>query len=210
MNLKKLLLGLVVGAILASAAIAQVNTVPSVGLITGVLRANTYTASGVLMVPASSATDIYCLNGSTSKNIHLRRLLISGSAGTAITTPILINLNHSLDTSGTANTGLALPVAVPLNPNNTAATATLTSYSVNPTVNDTTPNLLGVVSPTFAVTTTANQPTQLAMGSGGIDLFEQGFDIPKAGTVVQQICLNLDGKTIATGLINITTEWTED
>lgn len=210
MNLKKALLGSVAGLLFAASASAQVNHVPQIGDLTWINRAMTYTASGVLMVPAATATDIFCLNGSTSRNVHLRRLIISGTAGTAITTPVLVNLNHSLDTGGTANTGLGLPVPVPLSTNNPTATATLTSYSANPTVNDTTPNLLGVVAQSFAVTTSTGASTQITMGSGGIDLFEQGWDILKAGTVVQQICLNLDGKTVTTGLINVTAEWTED
>jgi hypothetical protein len=207
--MKKYLLGGAALLALLGVAAAQVNTVPQVGLITGILRYKTYTASGVLMVPASAGTDLICLNGSTSKTVSLRRILVSGSAGTAITTPILVNLNHSLDTGGTANTGLALPVAAPLNTSNPTATATLTSYSANPTVNDSTPNLLAVFSPTFAVTTTANQPTTILAGTS-IDNFDQGFDIVPAATVVQQICLNLDGKTISSGLVNVTMEWSEN
>jgi hypothetical protein len=207
---KKLLLTTAIVLGLCAPAFAQsVNFVPQVGTINAIVKQNTYSASGVLMVPAASATDLICLNGSTSKNVSLKEIIVSGSAGTAITTPILVNLNHSLDTGGTANTGLALPVAVPLVTTNPAATATLTSYSANPTVNDATPNLLAVFSPTFAVTTTA-QPITIFPGSTAIDWFAQGFDILKAGTVVQQICLNLDGKTISTGLINVTMIWTEN
>lgn len=207
--MKKLLLSTAIVLGLAAPAFAQVNVVPQVGVISSIVKQQTYTASGVLMVPAASGTDFFCLNGSTSKNISLKTIIVSGSAGTAITTPILVNLNHSLDTLGTPNTGLALPVPVPMVTTNAAATATLTSYSANPTVNDATPNLLAVFSPTFAVTTTAN-PITIFPGGTAIDYFVQGYDILKAATVVQQICLNLDGKTISTGLINVTMIWTEN
>jgi len=206
---KKLLLSTAMALGLIAPAFAQVNVVPQVGVISSIVKQQTYTASGVLMVPAASATDLICLNGSTSKNVSLKEIVVSGTAGTAITTPILINLNHSLDSGGSANTGLALPVAAPLNTNNAAATATLTSYSANPTVNDSSPNLLGVWAQSFAVTTGATTPT-IWPGASAVDLFVQGYDIIKAATVVQQICLNLDGKSISSGLVNVTFYWTEN
>jgi hypothetical protein len=195
----------------AHAQVCGVNTVPQIGVICAVVGQPTYTATAVLLAPASSATDIMCLNGSTTKTVSLRRVLISGTAATAITTPVLLNLNHSLDTAGTPATGLALPVAAPLNPSNAAATATVTAWTTNGTVNDTTPNLLWGQAVPFPVTTTATNPiTQIEAGPGAVTLFSQSWDIPKAGTVVQQICINLDGKTIATGLLNITFEWAEN
>lgn len=207
--MKKLILlsaALVLGLI--ALAFAQVNSVPQVGVISGINRAQTYTASSVALVPAASATDFWCLNGSTSKNVSIRQITIAGTAGTAITTPVLVNLNHSLDTIGTPATGLALPVAVPLNTTNAAATATPTAWTANGTVNDATPNLLSVLVPTFQVTTTANLQTIQYFGTS-VDELNQGLDIVKAATVVQQICLNMNGKTVSTGLLNITVVWTE-
>ena len=207
--MKKLILlsaALVLGLI--ALAFAQVNSVPQVGVISGINRTQTYTASSVALVPAASATDFWCLNGSTSKNVSIRQITIAGTAGTAITTPVLVNLNHSLDTIGTPATGLALPVAVPLNTTNAAATATPTAWTANGTVNDATPNLLSVLVPTFQVTTTANLQTIQYFGTS-VDELNQGLDIVKAATVVQQICLNMNGKTVSTGLLNITVVWTE-
>lgn len=207
--MKKLILlaALVLGLI--TPALAQVNTVPQVGLVTGFLRNPTYTASSVALVPAASATDFWCISGSTSKTISIREIIVAGTAGTAITTPILVNLNHSLDTAGTPATGLALPVPAPLNPTDSAATATTTAWTANGTVNDATPNLLAVLTPTFQVTTTANTESQLLFGTS-VDDFSKGIDIPKAGTVVQQVCLNLNGKSVSSGLLNITVQWTEN
>ena len=96
---------------LATPALAQVNFVPQVGVINAVVKQNTYTATAVKLVPAASATDIMCLNGSTSKNIHLREVPISGRAGTAINTEVLVNLNHSLDTAGTPTIVNVSPLA---------------------------------------------------------------------------------------------------
>jgi len=194
-------------------AASQVNVVPQIGVISGVISANTYSATAVGLVPAASATDIYCINGSTKRNIHLRRFIFSGSAGTAITTPVLINYNHSLDTGGTPASGKALPVATPLVPTNPASTSSAqVSYTANPTVNDASPNLMGAVAPTFALTTTVNLPVELDFGSGaggGIS-FNQSIDIPKASTVVAQVCVNLNGVSISSGSLTIYTEWTED
>jgi hypothetical protein len=208
--MKRLFLSSIAILALGGIAASQVNTVPQVGLITGILANSTYTASTVGIAPASSATDFFCVNGSTSKNVHVKRFLISGTAGTAISTPILVNLNHSLDSGGTSpSSGLTQPVPVPLNTNNVAATATTLSYTANPTVNDTAPNLLVVASPTFQVTTTANGIIEIRAGSA-VAFFNQAWDIPKAGTVVQQICLNLNGVSISSGKVNVTAEWTED
>lgn len=196
---------------LAALAVVQAQPFPQPGVISGVVGQATYSASSAQLVPAASGTDIFCINGSTSRNIHIRRFIISGTAGTAITTPILVNYNHSLDSGGTAATGLAAPVAAPFNPTQAASTiSAATAYTANPTVNDSTPNLLAVVSPTFAVTTTANSMTTLNFGPGFGPGFDKSLDIPKASTVVAQICLNLDGKSISSGVLNITAEWTED
>lgn len=194
---------------LIALAFAQpVNFVPQVGVVYAYFRNPTYTASSVALVPAASATDFWCLNGSTTRTVSIREITISGTAGTAITTPVLVNLNHSLDTIGTPATGLALPVAVPLNSSNAAATATPTAWTANGTVNDAAPNLLSVLTPTFQVTTTANIQTTMYFGTS-VENFNQGIDIPKAATVVQQVCLNMNGKTVSTGLLNITVTWTE-
>ena len=211
--MKKLVLlaALILGLFAPELAHAQcpgINcTLPQTGL-AFIARARTYTASSVALVPVASATDFWCINGSTTKTVSIRQIIVAGTAGTAITTPVLVNLNHSLDTAGTPATGLALPVAVPLNFSDSAATATVTAWTANGTVNDTTPNLLGVLTPSFGVTTTVNSQYALLFGTS-VDNFSKGIDIPPAGTVVQQVCLNMNGKTVATGVLNITVQWTE-
>ena len=197
-------------ALLGAGAIALaqgVNTVPQVGLITSTLNQNTFSAISVGLVPAASATDIFCLNGSTSKVVSLTRLLVTGTAGTAITTPVILKLNHSLDTGGTAATTLALPVAAANNGLDTA-TATLTAYTANPTVNDSTPSYLLAPAISFGATTTVNQPVEFHSGHN-VDWFDKHWDIQKASTVVQQLCLNLNAVSISSGVLAISAEWTE-
>lgn len=204
--MKKLLLGILL-ALAASAAIAQVNVVPQVGLVTGIVRVPTYSATSVGLVPASSATDIYCISAGTSKNVSIRRIAISGTAGTAITTPFLIYRRSALGTSGTAATGLALPVATPLNPTDPASTATLTAYTANPTVASS-PILMDALMVDLPVTTAAGGATTVANIYGtGLDFFNRGLDINKNTT--SQICVNLNGVSVSSGVLNINMQWQE-
>ena len=208
--MKKLLLSCAAAFALAGtgvAALGQVNSVPQIGVITATQNIPTFSAISVGLVPASSATDIFCLNGSTTKTVSLTRLLISGTAGTAITTPVVLKLNHSLDTGGTAATGLALPASAPTNGAD-VATATLTAYTANPTIPDTSPNYLFAPAISFGATTTVNQPVEFHSGHN-VDWFDKHWDIQKAATVVQQLCLNLNAVSISSGVLAISAEWTE-
>lgn len=190
---------------IAALARAQVNVVPQVGVATANLRQNTYGAISVGLVPASSATDIACLDGAASKTVTLRRLVISGTAGTAITTPVVVLRRATLDTGGTPATGLALPVAGKFNSTEPASVATLTAYTANPTVNDSSPTYLMAPAVSFAVTTGAVSPTVLNFGSS-VDAYDMGLDLKSA---TQQICLNLNAATVATGVLAISMEWVE-
>lgn len=194
-------------ALVASAALAQVNTVPQIGLLTNILRVPSYSASSVGLVPASSATDIFCISAGTSKNVSIRKIRIAGTAGTAIDTPFLIYRRSALGTSGTAATGLALPVAVPTNSNDVASTATLTAYTANPTVASS-PILEDAINVDLPVTTAAggNAESDLVYGTP-IDFFQKGLDIPKNTT--QQICINLNGVSVSSGVLTINMLWQE-
>jgi len=208
MKLKHLTLGALLWLGAASAAFAQaVNTVPQVGVISAIQKQPTYTASSVGLVPASSATDIWCISPGASRNISIRSIKITGTAGTAVTTPFLVYRRVSLDTGGTPATSLALPVAAKLNPADGTSTATLVAYTANPTVVDSSPVLMDVIQPTLAVTTTANaQPPVTAYGET-IGWFTHGLILQKNTT--QQVCVNLNGVTVSSGVLNITAQWVE-
>lgn len=204
----KLKSALLAGLLLATPAAAQVNVVPQVGQINSIIRNPTYTASAVGLVPAASATDIFCLNSSATKFISVRRITIGGTAGTAITTPFLVNRNASRDTSGTAATGLALPVPVPNDPSDPAATATLTAYTANPTVNDAAPSLLESMLTDLPVTTAAGGAIETTRTYGtSIDMFAKGLNMAKSSA--QQICINLNGVSVSSGVLSINIEWQE-
>lgn len=206
--MKKLLLLAAIALGLAAPAFAQnVNQVPQVGAITTIFRNPTYSATSVGLVPAASATDIFCISAGASKTVAIRRVTIGGTAGTAVTTPFLLYLRSALDTGGTAATVLALPVPVPNNPSDSASTAVLTAYTANPTV-AATPVLLDAVTVNLPVTTAANsQPYVTATYGTSIDMFNKGLDLIKGST--NQICVNLNGVSVSSGVLTIHMEWTE-
>lgn len=201
--------GAAIAALLATSALAQgVNTVPQVGMISSILKVPTYTATSVALVPAASATDIFCISPGTSKNIAVRRVAIGGTAGTAITTRFLLYRRVSLDTGGTAATSLALPVAVPLYPSDPASTATLTAYTANPTVVDSSPSLMGAMTVDLPLTSAAGGAIHVERHWGSsVDMFNHGLILAKNTT--QQLCINLNGVSVSSGVLNINMEWTE-
>lgn len=184
-----------------------VNTVPQVGVISAYQKQYSYSATAVSLVPASAATDLMCIAGSPSRNIAIKKIEISGTAGTAITTPFLIYRRATLDTGGTPATGLALPVAAKMNPGDPASIATLVSYTANPTVTDSSPVLLDSILPALAVTTTANNGTTYGEYAERISPFFHSIVLQKNTT--QQICINLNGATVATGVLQLSIYWIE-
>lgn len=205
--MKRLLLACVAWALAASAAFAQVNTVPQVGTISAIAKQYTYSATSVGLVPAASATDIFCISAGTSRNLSIKQIKIAGTAGTAVTTPFLIYRRSALGTSGTAATNLALPVAAPLYPNDPASSATLTAYTANPTVASS-PILMDAGLVDLPVTTAAGGATTVALTYGEqVGEFVHGLVIPKGTT--QQICVNLNGVSVSSGVLTISMIWTE-
>lgn len=198
---------LVVG--LTAPAFAQVNVVPQQGLITSILKRNTYSSVALALPPAASATDIACIAGSGTKTVIVRRLSISGTAGTLVTAPFALVRRATADTGGTAATTTAnwANNIAKHDTNDPAATATLISYSANPTINDTSPTYLRADSLTLPTTAagTVTRPLiwepDLAFG------FPKGFIL--RGTS-QQLCVNLNGVSVSSGLLYASITWTEE
>jgi hypothetical protein len=204
------LLALALGAaLLAAPAAAQVNTVPQTGVISSIQKRVTYSAVALALPPAASATDIACIAGSASKVISIRQIRISGSAGTLVSLPVTLVKRASLDTGGTAATTTANWANTVTKHDSTdpTATATLISYSANPTIVDTSPGYLRsdlLTLPTTAAGTTINaiiwEP----------DLhfsFPKGFVLRSA---TEQVCINLNAVSVSSGLLHISASWTED
>lgn len=206
--MKRTLLGILLWLGAASAAFAQ--PVPTIGVNTANLRVSTYSAVSVGLVPAASATDIFCISGSTTRNIQIRRISVSGVAGTLVSTPFVLVKRASLDTGGTAASTIANPANTTTKhaSTNGAATATLIAYTANPTIVDASPGYLRadyLTLPTAAAGTVI-VPLFWEFGTS-VDAYNQGADIVKG--VTTQYCLNAQGATITTGLLNVSIEWNE-
>lgn len=185
--------------------VGGVNSVPQVGI--SCLQeptVTTYVATALGLVPAAAATDIACISGKAGIVIRLQAVRISGS-GTAISVPVLLKKNASLDTGGTLGTGTVLPVAYAMDSNNATAGATLASYTANPTINDAAPGIVDA------------QILGLVATSVGAGVQPQAFfdyserqtsQAPILRTAVQQLCINLNA-TSPTALLNVEFRWTE-
>lgn len=194
--------------LLGAPASAQVNTVPQVGVESGIVKQSTYSAVSLGLVPAASATDIFCISGSTTKNISIKRISISGTAGTLVTAPFTLLRRVSLDTGGTAAVTTALPVASPNFSTDPAATAVLTAYTANPTIVDASP--LYFRTATLSLNTTAAlvaSPRLVWEFGEAVSTFSRGLDILK--NTAQQVCINLNAVSVTSGLLNIDITWVE-
>ena len=193
-----------------SVATAQVNVVPQTGLITGVLNKTTYTAVALALPPASSATDVACIAGSASKTIKITRMMISGTANTLVTLPVTLLRRNTADTGGTAATTTAnwANTIAKMDSNNPTASATLISYSANPTINDASPTYIRSQEVTLPVTSagTVINPGLWLFSENGVGL---GQPLTLRGAA-QQACVNLNSVSVSTGLLHISAEWYEE
>lgn len=189
-------------------AAAQVNTVPQVGVVSAVQKFATYSATSIGLVPASSATDVFCISAAASKSVSIKQITVTGTAGTLITVPITIVRRASLDTGGTPATTTALPVAAANYSTDPASTATLIAYTANPTLVDSSPGIFRSEVTSFNVTSALVASPSLRFQWGeSISWFSHALNILKGTT--QQVCVNLNTTTILSGVLNISITWVE-
>lgn len=208
--MKRFLLGAVAILALGGLVTAQVNVVPQVGVISGIIQQPTYSAVALALPPAASATDIACITGSATKVVKVRRIMITGTAGTLVTAPFTLVKRDAANTGGTAATTTAdWANTVAKNDNNSAAhSATLIAYSANPTITDSTPQYMRSAHLTVPVTSAGVVTQPLNWQFGGM----QGFPVQEMilRGAAQQACINLNGVSISTGLLHLSIEWTEE
>lgn len=205
---RTLLIGALLGALCAP-AFAQVNVVPQVGVESGIVKQATYSAASIGLVPAASATDIFCISGGATKNISIKRISISGTAGTLVTAPFTLLRRVSLNTGGTAATTTALPIASQNFSTDANATAVLIAYTANPTIVDSSP--LYFRSATLSLNTTSAlvaAPRLVWEFGEAVGTFSRGLDILK--NTAQQVCINLNAVSVSSGLLNIDMTWVEN
>lgn len=163
----------------------------------------TYSASVKGIVPASSATDIFIINGSGSTTVRVTRVEITGSATTEAAFDV------SLIVRSAANTGTqaANPTAVPHDSNDAAATATVGTYTTNPTVGT-------AVGPIRTQKMLLNIPSSTGVGPSDRLMFDFGTRPGERAVVLrgtaQGLAVNLNSGSPAGGLIDISVTWTEE
>lgn len=165
---------------------------------------DTYMAMGYGIVPAASATDVACITGSATKVTRVQSVKVSGTAGTLVTLPILLTKHTIANTGGTAAGTTALPVPAALDSQSPAATATTTAYTANPTVDASALRL-------DAQTASFNTTAALVAGIPAFfDFSSRNFGMaPVLRGVAQQVCVNLGGISVSSGLLAVSFRWTE-
>jgi len=202
-----LLLSGVVGAA-AQTPCGGVNFVPAPG-VSCLLEptAPSFAATGIGIVPASTATDVACITGSATKVVRIQTIRVSGTAGTQIIVPVVITKHASVNTGGTPATGTALPVPYALDSSNAAATATTTAWTANPTIADSSPGIIDIGDLILSKTDGTNGAV------APYTLFEYNernfMQAPLLRSAAQQICVNLNSTSPSSGLVNVSFKWTE-
>ena len=200
----------------ASAAQAQVNNVPQTGVTTAYLPKVTYSSAFFGLVPPASATDEICIAASATKTVRVDRIVISGSAATAVELPVTVVRRVSLDTGGTAATTTANPgVTTQIASRDTglatnaSASATLISYTAVPTIADTAPVYLDSNTLALAASSVGVVSAPLVFDwSRDIENLMQAPTLVKGST--QQICVNFNSTSITTPLLTGSITWTEE
>lgn len=161
----------------------------------------TYSAAALGVVAATTPTDIFTLYGSGTKTVKILRIGVSGTENTAAIRDILLIKRSATNTGGTSTS----VTRVPMDSNDAAATATVLSYSANPTA-------LGAAVGTIRVAKMDIPATNL---TGTADRIEWIFGTRPGKALVlrgtsEGIAINLNSATASTNSFNIDIEWTEE
>lgn len=208
--MRKLALAALAWLGLFAPALAQINTVPQLGLTTGYVPKVTYSAGFFGLVPPASATDMVCITGSASKTVRVHRVVLAGTAGTLVTLPVQVVRRVSVDTGGTLGTTTA-------NPNNNiakrdagtgTASAVLSSYTAVPTINDSAPTYLDSALLTLNTTAVATNP--LATIFEWSRDIENLIQVPVLAGAAAQLCVNFNAVSVSSGVLNGSVTWSEE
>lgn len=159
----------------------------------------TCSASQANIVPAASATDIFTITGSATKTIRVTRISFSGQATATSNVITDIVKRSTANTAGTSAAATAVP-----HDSTDACTATVLSYSVNPTTG--TP--VGSVRSEQIVIT--NGATPVGDSIGVWDFTTRNSKGIVLRGVAQVLAINLRGITYAGAVVAADVEWTEE
>lgn len=160
-----------------------------------------YSANATNLVPAGSATDVFCITGSATKTIKIQGIRISGTASANVVIDALMVKRSSANSGGTSSA----VTAVPHESTQDAASASVIAYTANPT----TGGLVGQLRSQKIVLSGSSAPN--------INIVPVVFQfpvyngrVPTLIGVAQSVCVNLNGQTINTGALDIDAQWTEE
>lgn len=158
--------------------------------------ARTYSASANISV-AAAATDIAAFFGNATTTVQVTKIRVTGIQTTTGVVDLLLVRRSTANTAGTSsNFSVALHETT-----DAANSSTPIAYTANPTIG----TLAGVVRRCYTdFTSTSGASTSeytLEFGENGKPLVLSG--------VTQGICLNLNGATVAGGVVNVSIEWIE-
>lgn len=158
----------------------------------------TYTAAVLGLVPASLATDIFEISGSATKTIKVRRIRVTGTRTTSASHDTILLKRSTLNSGGTFTS----PIMVRHDTGNALPTAVVKAYTANPTLG----TLIGNLSAdkqfiNNAATGPSDVRDYVLTESGAQPIFLRGIN--------ESISINLNGVTMAGGLLDIWAEWTE-
>jgi hypothetical protein len=158
----------------------------------------TYSAAVVGLVAANTASDIFTITGSATKTIRITRLAFTGTQTTGAQRDVVILKRSTANTAGTSSA----PNKVAHDSTSAAATATVLSYTANPTVG----TLIGNIRTRKVLinATTANSDEYL------VDFVTGPHQAPILRGTGEVLAVNLNGVTSAGNLLDISITWTEE
>jgi len=165
----------------------------------------TYSCSTTPFTPPATPTDLSLIRGSGTKTIRVTGCSVTTTQTTAGINRIYLTKHSTANTSGTSST----ITAVPHDSNNAAVTATVLSYTVNPSVGSVVGNIavMNLNSPVLA-TGIAPSPDS--------DMFPnpRSFELAQPVTLrgaTQELAVNFNGAALPTGLsVIVNWTWTEE
>lgn len=174
----------------------------------GFLEANhsrsvaTYSAGSHAATDATGATDVWVLQGSSSKIVRVQGIRISGTSSANTVVDAIIYKRSSPNSGGTSTT--VTPVSH--DDTNPTATATVLSYTANPTTLGSTVGILRIEHLVFAGTNAPN----VAIESNVYQFSIYDGQTPALRGSSESFVVNLNGTAMATGHIAVDAQWTEE
>lgn len=170
-------------------------------------REQTYSASAINITVAATPTDVFTITGSASKTILIKSISFTANQTIPGWTNLILVRRSTANSGGTSTT----QTNVALDTNNAASTATVRSYTANPTLGTLVGNLRSekiAVGTPLLQTGGGNSGTSVNNNSFSWTAGERGQPIVLRGTS-EVIALNLNSLTIAGSSCNMWIEWTE-